>query len=94
MKNPDIAFHKWKNERKRGMISYMIRSSSLALFGLLVGHILAGFIYPSSARYLSSIQESAIYITIAIGVLIPTSLISWFLRERKYQNHLSKLKRT
>ena len=40
------------------------------------------------------IKAISISIGIAIGILIPTSLISWYLRERKYQNHLSKLKRT
>ncbi|MBW3697723.1 hypothetical protein EK599_18750 [Vibrio sp. T187] len=90
MKDPDIELSKWKLERRKGSLSFVARTCSPAIFGVMVGRAIEPMFMSEEAWGWA--QASDIFISgfwASLGA-IPLSFVIWWWRERKYKRHIAR----
>ncbi len=90
MKDPDIELAKWKLERKKGMLSFVIRSSIPAIIGVIIGRSIEPLFFSEVAWSWAQANDLLINIAIGLVVVLPLSSLHWWWRERKYQQHIAR----
>ena len=91
MQDQDLEISKWRQQRKKGLLRFIVSSSSLPAFlGVIIGKFIGAFLFTDNGFNDLFIQEIIISFTALVTVLPLLSIIHWRWKERKYRLHNEK----
>ncbi len=90
MKDPDIELAKWKLERKKGRLKFVIGTSFPAIFGVLIGRSIEPIFISETAWGWEQTIDVLLHFAIGLVVVFPLSCVVWWWRERKYKRHIAR----
>ncbi|MFH4559131.1 hypothetical protein [Vibrio diabolicus] len=93
MRDPDIEFSKWKQERKKGSVRFVISISLPGILGVMVGRSIHLLFFSEAAwDWIQTVDILISGFWAAVGA-IPFSFVIWWWREKKYHRHIVSLKK-
>ncbi|CAH0535723.1 hypothetical protein VST7929_03197 [Vibrio stylophorae] len=93
MKDPDIEIRKWKLEREKGCLLFVLQFSIPALIGIILAKAIEPLLSPDKTW--GWLQTNDLLLSLFGGsvFVFPVSYAIWWWRERKYKRHMASIER-
>ena len=86
MEDKNSKFQRWGEERKKGMLRYVVKSTLFLCLLLVVGRIIGHLVFgntQTNTEFFAEIPLS-IVVMVIVGALINT--VAWYIKELKHRN--------